>query len=88
MLVLGLEVACADGTQNVGTTDSTSSGLSNDPEGESYAPGHVSQFVGRWIGEADDALADANGTPLPYRFASGSTRLELNIEFIETPSTT
>jgi hypothetical protein len=78
-----LGIGCSDGMQNVGTTDTASQGFSADPGDDRYAPGNTSQFTGHWIGEADDVLASASGTTLPFRFPSGSTRLELELDFTQ-----
>jgi hypothetical protein len=87
-LLLGalLTAACQGAeTHDLGFTQVSSDLTGADPWSESTMPFFTSydDFVGHWVGEAEDALAlapNGEGRPPLYHFPSGSTRFSLDLE--------
>jgi hypothetical protein len=70
------------------TTGNLPGSTEEPPEPEPGPPvaGLVTDFLGVWIGEAEDPLAlqsNADGSPSLYRFPSGSTRIRLEFTQVE-----
>src|SRR5262249_37149794 len=87
LLVSGLLLSGCGGSaasRNLGDTGDQSPALST----PTATPGPTSpgDFVGSWIGEAEDPLAPPQGTkPAAYHFPSGSTQILLDIPMQDTP---
>jgi hypothetical protein len=82
--------ACASfdsGVEDLGSTDVVSQDLETPPTEPFYTS--PTEFTGRWVGVADDALAlgVAPGESAPaYRFPSGATSIVLELEFLDNPN--
>lgn len=73
-----IAAACADPSpRDLGFTQ-TAQDLNNIPDTAFFSD--VDEFVGKWVGSAQEPLAlTADGSTPPYRFPSGSTRIELEV---------
>lgn len=68
--------------RDLGLTQNTEDLSVTEPTATFTTP--ATEFVGRWVGEAEDALAFSNEGEAPvYRFPSGSTRIEVEISIGE-----
>jgi hypothetical protein len=87
LLGLSALAACALACQAIGDDTPANLGSTETPQVASPPPvepfaTEMSDFFGRWVGVAEDALAFAEqpgAAPGPYRFPSGSTRIVLEL---------
>lgn len=82
LTLAGVLSACADTEpRDLGFTQ-TQQDLANVPEEPFFDDS--TQFVGRWVGSAEDTLAlTADGSTPSYRFPSGSTRIAVDLAIVE-----